>query len=94
MRCEVGVKHYDIKCSEWKQLVLFWLVGFSLFQITCQLVHPPRLLPAAALRRGNGCIAVPVPSFLQHDDHIVCEHLYASTLPAASCHRRKVGGDS
>lgn len=58
---------------------------FPLFLITCQL-------PSAAVRRAEGCSAVPVPSALQHEDCVVCEHLYAPTLPAASCYRRNVGG--
>lgn len=58
---------------------------FPLFPITCQL-------PSAAVRRAEGCSAVLVPSALQHEDCVVCKHLYAPTLPAASCYRRNVGG--
>jgi len=47
--------------------------GFPLFPITCQPVCLQA--PGAALRRGEGCTAVPVPSSLQHDDCAsICMH--------------------
>lgn len=79
MNCEVGVKHWHIKHSEWQQLILFCLSGSERGTVLRFSPYPNHLSacthPGAALKRGEGCTAVPVPSSLQLDDCVsICMH--------------------